>query len=210
MLSLVDLIEAGTVDLDLAAYLAAVMRRGGSLLVGARPGGAGKTAVMVSLLNFLPKDVVIQPIEGPVVLRRGLADTAYGKTCFLAHEIGEGFYYAYLWGEQAREFFRLAGRGHIVASNLHADTLLEARRQLVEENEVDPRDLQAVTLKVFLRLGRGPNLQIRRRINSVYESDGCQDRLIWQLAGKNRFARMSDSRLSSPKPSAHRVPSWRD
>ena len=43
MLSLVDLIDAGTVDLPLAAYLAATMRSGASLLVGARPGGAGKT-----------------------------------------------------------------------------------------------------------------------------------------------------------------------
>ena len=46
MLSLVDLIAAGTVDLPLAAYLAAAMRSGASLLLGARPGGAGKTTVM--------------------------------------------------------------------------------------------------------------------------------------------------------------------
>jgi hypothetical protein len=48
MLSLVDLIEAGTVDLPLAAYPAAAMRSA-SLLVGARPGDAGKTAVMCAL-----------------------------------------------------------------------------------------------------------------------------------------------------------------
>jgi len=36
MLSLVDLIDAGTVDLSLAAYLAAAMCAGASLLVGAR------------------------------------------------------------------------------------------------------------------------------------------------------------------------------
>ena len=54
MLSLVDLIKAGTVDLRLAAYLAAAMHSGASLLVGARPGAAGKTTVMCALLNFLP------------------------------------------------------------------------------------------------------------------------------------------------------------
>ena len=56
-----DLLEAGTVDLPLAGYLAAMMRRGSSLMVGARPGGAGKTAVMVALLNLLPDDVACDP-----------------------------------------------------------------------------------------------------------------------------------------------------
>ena len=41
MLSLVDLLDAGTVDLPLAAYLAAAMRAGASLLVGANPRGRG-------------------------------------------------------------------------------------------------------------------------------------------------------------------------
>ncbi|MCK5526789.1 MAG: hypothetical protein KAJ05_06545, partial [Candidatus Latescibacteria bacterium] len=62
MLSLVDLITAGTVDLPLAAYLSAAMRSGASLLVGARPGGAGKTTVMCALLNFLPDDTILRPV----------------------------------------------------------------------------------------------------------------------------------------------------
>ena len=193
LLSLVDLAKAGTVDLPLAGYLAAMMRRGSSLLVGARPGGAGKTAVMVALLNLLPDDVVVRPIEGPLTLRQGLADTAYGRTCYLAHEIGQGWYYAYLWDDQARAFFQLAGRGHLIASNLHADTLPESQSQLCDDNGVAPDDLRAVTLKVFLRVTRGADLRPQRWVNSVYESDGEQDRLVWQLAGKGRFVRMVDS-----------------
>ncbi len=202
MLSLVDLLDAGTVDLALAGYLAAAMRARSSLLVGARPGGAGKTAVMVALMAFLPEDVAIQPIEGPVWLRRGLADAAYGKTCYLAHEIGAGFYYAYLWDDQARAFFRLAGRGHLIASNLHADTLIEAQAQLVDEVGVAPEDLRAVTLKVFLRVARGPDFRLRRWVNTVYESDGVHDRLIWQRAEKGRFARMAGSQLVDPEAEA--------
>jgi type IV secretory pathway ATPase VirB11/archaellum biosynthesis ATPase len=70
MLSLVDLIEAGTLDLPLAAYLAAAMRAGASLMVGARPGGAGKTVVMCALLNFLPDDTVIRACGQPGGLGR--------------------------------------------------------------------------------------------------------------------------------------------
>ncbi|MCU0519352.1 MAG: hypothetical protein MUF84_01465 [Anaerolineae bacterium] len=197
LLSLVDLLGAGTVDLPVAGYLAAMMRRGSSLIVGAQPGGAGKTAVMVALLNLIPDDVVLRPIEGPLTLREGLADTVFGQTCYLAHEIGKGWYYAYLWDEQARAFFRLAGRGHLIASNLHADTLEEAQAQLCDGNGVAPDDLRAVVLKVFLRVSRGADLRPQRRVNTVYESDGEQDRLVWQLAEKGRFARMADSRWVS-------------
>lgn len=197
LLSLVDLLEAGTVNLPLAGYLAAVMRRGSSLLVGARPGGAGKTAVMVALLNLLPSHVVLRPIEGPVTLREGLADSAFGQSCYLAHEIGQGWYYAYLWDDQARAFFELAGRGHLIASNLHADTLVEAQVQLCDDNGVALEHLRAVTLKIFLRVTRGADLRLQRWVNSVYESDGDQDRLIWQLAGKGRFTRMNKSAVVS-------------
>lgn len=200
LLSLVDLIGAGTVDFDLAAYLAAVMRSGGSLLVGARPGGAGKTAVMVALLNFLPDATAIQPVEGPAVLRRGLADTAYGATCYLAHEIGAGFYYAYLWNEDARLFFELAGRGHTIVSNLHADTLDELHAQLSGRIGVAPEHVRAITLKVFLRVGRGPNLRVRRWVSRVYEAgeDGA-DHLVWVGERWGQFARREPSRFVTPE-----------
>jgi type IV secretory pathway ATPase VirB11/archaellum biosynthesis ATPase len=130
MLSLVDLIEAETVDLPLAAYLAAAMRAGASLLVGARPGGAGKTAVMCALLNFLPDDTVIRAVDSRAVLAEGQRDDEPGRTCYLAHEISSASYYAYVWGHEARTLFGLVADGHVIASNLHADTLEETRDQL--------------------------------------------------------------------------------
>ena len=52
MLSVFDLLAAGTLDVDLTAYFLARISRGASFLVGANPGGAGKTTVMCALLNF--------------------------------------------------------------------------------------------------------------------------------------------------------------
>jgi hypothetical protein len=54
MLSVVDLLEAGTLSLAQAAWLAARVAEGSSWLVGARPGGAGKTTVMAALLAMVP------------------------------------------------------------------------------------------------------------------------------------------------------------
>lgn len=198
MLTLIDLIVARTVDLPLAAYLAAVMRRDGSLLVGARPGGAGKTTVMCALLNFLPTATALQPIEGRVVLQRGREDGAYGETCYLAHEIGDGYYYAYVWGQEARAFFELGGAGHTIASNLHADTLAETRAQLCDENGVAPAHLATVTLKLYLRLDRGAGWRVRRRISHVYENAGAADggdRLVWTGERGGAFERQAASAI---------------
>jgi hypothetical protein len=195
MLSLIDLIDAGTVDLPLAAYLATTMRAGASLLVGARPGGAGKTAVMCALINFLPDDTTIRPAENAALLANASRVVRPGTACYLAHEIGRGSYYAYIWGREARLFFALAAQGHIVASNLHADTLEETRAQLCRDNGVDPTHLAAVTLKVYLRVESAGGWSQRRYVEHVYESDGQQDRLLWRRNGRSSFERLADSAI---------------
>ncbi len=200
MLSLVDLMDAGAVDLPLAAYLSAAMRSGASLLVGARPGGAGKTTVMCALLNFLPDDTILRPVAsrtGPV---EGQQDAHPARAVYLAHEIGSGPYYAYVWGKEARAFFRLGAQGHLIASNLHADTLEETRDQLCGENGVPETHLNAVTLKVYLRIERTGGGRMRRWVQSVYESDGTRDRLLWTRNEKGASIRREfiDSVLVSP------------
>jgi len=193
MLSLVDLIEAQTVDLDLGAYLAAAMQKGASLLVGARPGGAGKTAVMCALLNFLPDDIAIRPVASDAALTPSQENAFRARTCYLAHEIGAGHYYAYVWGERARAFLRLRKRGHIVVSNLHADTLQETYQQLCGEVGAEREDVLPVDLKVYLGVQRTGPWSMQRWISQVYESDGTTDRLLWTGNADGVFTRLTDS-----------------
>jgi hypothetical protein len=202
MLSLVDLIDARSVDLSLAAYLAATMRNGASLLVGARPGGAGKTAVMCALLNFVPDGTHICTVDRPTVPETARQDKA-GQTCYLAHEIGAGNWYAYVWGKDARAFFRLAAQGHLIASNLHADTLEETHDQLCRRNGVARAHVNAVTLKVYLRMARGDGWSVRRWVSHVYESDGTGDRLLWTGNREGTFARQGETAIVAPVHEDH-------
>lgn len=196
MLSLVDLLEAESVDLPLASYLAAMMRQGNSLLVGAQPGGAGKTAVMCALLNFIPDGTNLQAVEGFTTLRQALQTSADNSTCYIAHEISPAtYYYAYLWGSEARQFFKLTSQGYIIASNLHADTIEETRDQLIRENDVAPKDLDTVTLKVYLGTQRQSAWSMRRWIRRVYEHDGAEDRMIWTADAPGRFVRQRESHV---------------
>jgi len=197
MLSLVDLAAAGSIDPPAAAYLAAAMRKGASLLVGALPGGAGKTAVMCALLSFLPNHTSIRAIASPYVLQDAQRNNRFGETCYLAHEIGAGSYYAYVWGQEARAFFRQVSRGHIIASNLHADTPEETRDQLCGENGIPKAHVDAVTLKVYLRTARTRRRDVHRWVSHIYESDGGKDHLLWTGALGEAFLRHAPSKVVS-------------
>jgi len=171
MLSIFDLIEAGTLDLDLAAYLMARLSRGASFMVGARPGGAGKTTVMCAMLNLVPVDVDLVAATTAAVGAASRDDSS-ARRCFVCHEIGSGPYFAYLWADDLRAYCALSERGHLLATNLHADDIDETRRQVCGENGVPAAHFNAFELLVFLRV-KGGFYSRRRTVDTVYASDGA-------------------------------------
>ena len=175
-LSVIDLLDAETVNLDAAAYLGAAILAGNSFLVGALPGGAGKTTVMGAFLNFVPPDTELAPaVEGvPGAALRGGAS----NRCFICHEIGRGPYFAYLWGKDVRDLFRLPRAGIMAVGNLHADTVQEAREIVVEGCGVPEEDFAAWPLFFFLELEGGSFRGVKRRVASIWEGP---ERLIYRL-----------------------------
>ena len=170
MLSIVDLIEAGTITSELAAYSLAAIAGGASFLVGALPGGAGKTTVMGALLNFVPTDAALRSADSLEKIRRG-ATTPRPRYCYICHEIGRGPHYAYLWGEEIRAYFGLTEARHMIATNLHADDYAQARQQICVDNGVSPEALQRMSLMFFLEVSQEDH-GVRRRVVTAWESDG--------------------------------------
>lgn len=178
MLSITDLLDAGTFTPDLAAHCIAAVASGTSFLVGAVPGGAGKTTVMGALLNFVPPDLRLQAATPQAVMRAGNV-----RRCWVCHEIGPGPYYAYLWGAPLRAWFALARGDSMLASNLHADTIEEVEYQTVGENTVPEEDLRRVRLILFMKVRRGFHHTVRE-VTEVYESDGSVPHtLYWSRSG---------------------------
>ncbi|MCY2924548.1 MAG: hypothetical protein NT031_03775 [Planctomycetota bacterium] len=171
MLSVVDLLQAGTISEDLAAYSLAAIGDGASFMLGALPGGAGKTTVMGALLNFGPAEGALAVADGLEAIRA--AAPASGKRtgrCYICHEISPGPYYAYLWGEAIRAFFDLPAAGHMLATNLHADTFDQAAEQLLKDNALSEEAFRRMNLIYFLSVtGRG---RVKRQIAEVWETDG--------------------------------------
>lgn len=162
MLSVVDLIEDGTLDAPSAGLLLGFVAAGASFLTAAGPGGVGKSTLLAVLLSFLPPGERICTVVHP----RGAREPDR-PTCWLCHEIGAGHWFGYLWGEAAAAFLALHDRGRI-AGTLHADTDEEIAAQLLGP-EVGAReeDLAAVDLLLaMVRVGG------KRRVSAVYESRG--------------------------------------
>ena len=125
MLSIVDLIQAETISVEMAAYAMRAMAEGASLLTAARPGGAGKTTLMAAILGLLPPGVRLVTVDSSGVIYEALQQSTVEPACFLAHEIGSGNWYGYIWGQDVADFFSLIEGQRRIASCLHADTLEE-------------------------------------------------------------------------------------
>jgi hypothetical protein len=88
--------------------------------------------------------------------------------CYLAHEIGSGHYYGYIWNQDVTRFLSLVEPGRTIASCLHADTLEELSSILIQGLRVPAEALARVDLLLFMHVDR--SLSTRRRVATVYES----------------------------------------
>jgi len=173
--SLPDLIELGTLDLGLAAWLISHVSRGASFITGAGPGGVGKTTAMKALLSFAPGN---RPFA--LALPGKIGDLNGAARCIISHEISDHDVPDYLWGRDLREFFALSQQGHMLAATMHADDLDEAHAQISDSNGVPESQFRAIHLFVFVAI-EGPassshrpgRARSRRVIREVFYSDGA-------------------------------------
>jgi len=196
MLSVFDLLAANTLDLDLAAYLLARISRGASFMVGSVPGGAGKTTVMCALLNFVPVNVPLIAATPQEVYKASEATESL-RACYICHEIGSGSYFAYLWSDALRAYCRLSENGHMLATNLHADDLEEARDQVCGDNDVPQEYFNRFEQLIFLSI-EGTYPKIHRRIEKVYSSDGLTDHVLVFDVGNKKIEPKVNNYMAEP------------
>jgi len=185
-LSFVDLIAAGTMSAEMVAHCWTAIAHGASFLTAARPGGAGKSTVLANLLVLLPAG------ERIATWHPGTGAAAGVPTCHLAHEIGAGRWYGYIWGSDVPDFLALRSAGDRVASCLHADTLDELQGILCAPPlHVTPETLNGLGLILFIHLLPGH----KRRVALLYEATEEGHRLAFALDDRGEIVRQGPSRL---------------
>ena len=189
MLSIIDLLEAGTLDLDKSGWLVSRIEAGASFLVGAKPGGAGKTTVMGALLIMLPagtelyltgRNIGVSEVLGSDVNRNSAA-----LKYIVSYEISPAFYEGYVWGKPLREMFSKTDMGLKIAANLHADTLEDAKYQIITENGVPEHRFNRCEIFVPITLNGW-----KRKINRIvyYDEQGR----LWKDLSSNRTQSMRE------------------
>lgn len=123
-LSILDLVNFGTLDLRLASILWLIMERRASVLVVAGPNMAGKSTFLNALLDFLRPEVRQIHLDGEAENFRFLERAVPANTYMVASEIN--WYGFYLWGREVRRAFELVSHGYALGTTMHARTAEEA------------------------------------------------------------------------------------
>ena len=175
--SILDLIELGTFDLELAAWLASRAAKGESWMTGSGPGGIGKSTTMRTLMSFVPSDrkfILALPDE--------IGKISGDTHCVMSNELSDHKPPTYLWDQDLRDFCALKEKGHQLVGNVHADNLEEIHGQFVGECHVPESQFRALNLLIFICLeggnpegGRIKDDVTRRVVNKIYYSDGSAD-----------------------------------
>lgn len=181
-LSIVDLIKANTLSIDMATYSLYSIAHGASFLTAARPGNAGKTTLLACLLTLLPPGIKFITVSGPDVILEAhkiIGAENPQNFCFLPHELGHGRWYGYLWGKYVGKLMSLMKDGCRVASCIHADTLPELQDIMVSrELGVLEEDFNHIDLIMFMKLERLAH-DYRRRVLSFYDRNSKGHDLIY-------------------------------
>lgn len=189
-LSATDLMEAGTISPEMGGLCWAMIEQGVPFLTGAVPGGAGKTTLMAALLAFLPPDETIITASDHATVERVTRNDPDTPVCLLAHEIGQGPWFAYIWGETAHLFFAAQGPMKRPVTCLHADTP-EQSAGILRECGVSQQDISAIGLQLYIR-AMGSYDPVRRVTSMHCHLNGHMTPVYRWDQGEDRFERLLD------------------
>jgi hypothetical protein len=160
-LSIVQIMQAGTLPPRLAAAFWLGLERGASFIFAADPPGAGKTTVLTALLAFAPIDTV-------AYFTRGWGETFdlpppsddY-PTYLMVNEMSDHLP-VYSWGPYVLKTFELLTEGYSLCTTVHADTVPGVIEQLEVHVGVPREHLAQLTFIVPLAIGHRDGHSIRR------------------------------------------------
>jgi hypothetical protein len=183
MLSMTDLIRAGTLSVDLAAHLVARQIRGVSVASGAGPGGTGKTTLLGALLAFTPPGRKLVTITADQLRKDGKRDKRLPEsrsgTIYLCHEVSPGHYFSYIWGSRLGLYFTLVSEpDHYLAFTIHAESPEEICAQ-VEGSETGLSEDACLKLDLLIFMGvvrSSPSPM--RRVTAVFEREVERDGFV--------------------------------
>jgi archaeal flagellar protein FlaI len=163
-MSIVELINQGTLDEQIAAFLWVALEQRASLIVAATPHEAGKTTMLTALLDFLRPEIETIYLRGWYerfeFLQDG-QDRDPATTYLLSNEISSHLP-IYMWGRGVRRMFEAAGAGFGIAATVHAASAEEVLRML-SHYPLEVPDSLLTELDIVLTLAYRPGVKNPQR-----------------------------------------------
>jgi hypothetical protein len=160
-MSVVEIVESGSLDARLMATLWAVTSRRGSVMLASEAPMAGKTTTLSALVDFLPAGTVGVFLRGWRSDFDWTAQIEPERGYLLVNEMSDHLP-IYVWGANARGALQLAGRGYGMGATMHADSLSEATDVLRGELGATDADLAGLTIYLQYSAYRTPAGMYRR------------------------------------------------
>jgi type IV secretory pathway ATPase VirB11/archaellum biosynthesis ATPase len=178
-MSIVEIMQSGTLPPRLAAALWLGFERGASILLAAEPPGAGKTTIMTALLALAPPEMVAYFTRGWGETFELPPPTDAHPTYIMVNEMSDHLP-VYSWGPYVVRTFELLNDGYSLATTVHAETVEEVLEQLELDNGVPREHLANLTFVVPLVIGHRDGARLRRvRDVGVIEPDSIERIATW-------------------------------
>lgn len=176
-LSIVELMQAGTLSPRMAAMFWLGLERGASFIFAADPPGAGKTTILTALLTFAHPEMV-------AYFTRGWGETFElppvedgHPTYLMVNEISDHLP-VYSWGPYVVRIFELLDEGYSLCSTLHADTIEGVLEQLSDDVGVASEHLSQLTFVAPLAIIHREAGTLRRVLDVGLVEDGATVRRL--------------------------------
>ena len=165
--SLLGLVENGTIDLRIASLLWFLAEKKASVIVAAPPSLAGKTTVLEAMVSMAPPWYQVIAAKGEEEDFSFLSNTDPRVTYVLVHEISDHLP-TYLWGSKVRTMFEALAMGYSLVATMHAGSAEEVVSQLTSD-ELGVPEAFIKNLDVVIILHKADRLQgVVRRVQKVH------------------------------------------
>lgn len=202
-LSILDVVEFGTIDFKLAGLLWLLMEHRASVLVAAGPIFVGKTTLLHGLLDFLRPEIEQVFLRGYDEDFKSLGSEQPKKTYLVTEEISNHSY-EYLWGYQVVKALELIPKGYALGGTTHARDIREVAYIL---NALGASSSLIAGLGVIITLqvsnSRSFDDDFIRYVDTVSTVSLSKDGLVAQIMAARKSA--DDRYIYPPKQALHDV-----
>ena len=195
-ISILELVNFGSLDVTLAGILMLMMEHKASVVVASGPSNAGKSTMLGALIDLLPPETEQIQLWSQVDDSRLLAETVPPNLYMVATEISShGFY---LWGHEAWKAFDILSRGCPLSGTMHAQTVRDVVDMLHQYLGL-PLDLVAnldavVTIRATQEWGEEPVRRVETVGLLAAEEEGLSIRIISSRSLDNGDLNFTDGR----------------